>query len=80
MVGKGAFGRVYKVSYPIPTHFWQAVDKRTNQVVAVKQILEDESMMNRETQILNQVGEHSNIICLRSHFYSLKPAGIPGEP
>lgn len=37
-------------------------------------------MMNRETQILKQIGEHSNIICLRSHFYSTKPAIIPGEP
>lgn len=62
------------------THFYKALDKRSNQIVAVKQILEDESMMNRETQILNQVGEHSNIICLRSHFYSLRPASIGGEP
>jgi len=37
-------------------------------------------MMNRETQILKEIGEHSNIICLRNHFYSLKPASIAGEP
>ncbi len=37
-------------------------------------------MMNRETQILNQLGKHPNIITLQSHFYSNSPARIQGEP
>lgn len=56
------------------------MDRTSKQVVAVKQILEDESMMNRETEILREIGEHSNVICLRNYFYSLKPASIAGEP
>lgn len=49
-------------------------------MVAVKQILEDESMMNRETQVLQQIGTHASIISLKHFFYSKVPARVPGEP
>ncbi len=42
----------------------------TDEIVAVKQIMENESMMNRETQILTMIGNHPCIINLRHHFYS----------
>jgi glycogen synthase kinase 3 beta len=42
--------------------------------VAVKQILEDETMMNRETAILQQIKNHPNIINLRHHFYTTRRA------
>jgi len=47
--------------------------------VAVKQILEDESMMNRETQILQAIGTHPNIIQLKQYFHSAQPAKTPQE-
>lgn len=37
----------------------------SNSLVAIKQILEDENMMNRETQILQNIGQHYNLINLR---------------
>lgn len=40
-MGQGAFGKVFKARI-----------KATNEVVALKQILENKKMMNRETQIL----------------------------
>ena len=33
----------------------QAQNKQTGEIVAIKQILEDENMMNRETQILQLI-------------------------
>ena len=44
VLGSGAFGKVYKAEV-----------KKTGEIVAVKQILEDENMMNRETQILQMI-------------------------
>ena len=46
----------------------------------MKQILEDQTMMNRETLILNELGSHPNIVSLISHFYSESPARQIGEP
>ena len=58
----------------------QATDKSTNELVAVKQILEDECFMNRETQMLQQIGTHANIIQLKQFFYSKTQARVSGEP
>ena len=44
VLDSGAFGKVYKAEV-----------KKTGEIVAVKQILEDENMMNRETQILQMI-------------------------
>jgi len=48
----------------------QAKSKSTNELVAVKQILEDETMMNRETDLLQKLGNHPNVINLKQYFYS----------
>lgn len=56
-----------------------ALDKATGQLVAVKQILEDETMMNRETQILKLVGSHPNLISCKQHFYTIRPAMLAFE-
>lgn len=47
--------------------------------MAVKQILEDESMICRETEVLTLLGKHPHIIHLRQHFYSLSGAKLPGD-
>ena len=47
--------------------------------MAIKQILEDENMMNREINILQMVGENENLINLKESFYTNTPAGIGGE-
>lgn len=59
--------------------FFQAREKHTNNLVAIKQILEDENMMNRETNILQMVGEHENLINLKESFYTTSAAGIGSE-
>jgi len=51
----------------------------TKEIVAVKQILEDENMMNRETQILEMIKDHKALLNLRDHFYTIQPAHIAGE-
>ena len=43
------------------------------------QILEDENMMNRETQILEMIKDHKSLLNLRDHFYTSLPAQIAGE-
>ena len=47
--------------------------------MAVKQILEDENMMNRETQILEMIKNHPSLLNLREYFYTTHAAFIPGE-
>jgi hypothetical protein len=47
--------------------------------VAIKQILEDENMMNREIKILQMVGENENLINLKEFFYTNTPALLGGE-
>ena len=48
--------------------------------MAVKQILEDETMMNRETQVLKEIREPAKaataVINLREHFYSDRQATL----
>ena len=53
--------------------------KQTGEIVAVKQILEDENMMNRETQILQLIQKQPSLINLREHFYTSAQAQISGE-
>ena len=48
----------------------QARIKNSGEIVAVKQILEDEHMMNRETEILQLVRNQPTLINLRDHFYT----------
>ena len=58
VLGSGAFGKVFKVSELIiltQICIVKAEIRATGEIVAVKQILEDENMMNRETQILQQI-------------------------
>ena len=45
----------------------------------MKQILEDENMMNRETQILQLIQNQPSLINLREHFYTQQQAQIAGE-
>jgi hypothetical protein len=47
----------------------------------VKQILEDETMMNRETQVLQEIKHDQglSVINLRCHFYSAMQASVPGD-
>ena len=67
-MGSGAFGKVYKAEV-----------KETGEIVAVKQILEDENMMNRETQILQMIKNHKSLLNLRDFFYTANPATVNGE-
>jgi serine/threonine protein kinase len=55
--GKGSFGVVY-----------QATDKSTNEVVAIKRVLQDRRYKNRELQIMKMV-HHPNIVTLKDSFY-----------
>ncbi|ORZ19875.1 Pkinase-domain-containing protein [Absidia repens] len=56
-VGSGTFGVVYKAKL-IPS----------NEVVAIKEVLQDNRYKNRELQILRSL-DHPNICVLRAHFY-----------
>ena len=57
----------------------QARNKETGVVVAVKQILEDESMMNRETRILEIIRGKPALLNLHEYFYTAQQAQISGE-
>jgi hypothetical protein len=57
----------------------KARNKKSGATVAIKQILEDETMMNRETEILKTVASHPNKINLYENFYTKSAALAPGE-
>ena len=57
----------------------QARHKQSGNLVAIKQILEDENMMNREIHILQMLGENENLINLKESFYTGSPAAIGSE-
>ncbi|VDI08035.1 glycogen synthase kinase-3 beta-like [Mytilus galloprovincialis] len=58
VIGNGSFGVVY-----------QAKLVETNELVAIKKVLQDKRFKNRELQIMRKL-EHSNIVKLKYFFYS----------
>jgi len=58
MIGYGSFGYVYRV---------KLVD--TNEVVAIKKVLQDKRFKNRELEVMRKL-DHCNVIRLRYFFYS----------
>lgn len=61
IVGNGSFGVVM-----------QAVVAGTNEVVAIKKVLQDKRFKNRELQIMKMLN-HCNIVALRNSFYTNGP-------
>ena len=61
IIGNGSFGVVF-----------EAKVVETNEVVAIKKVLQDKRFKNRELQIMRQLVKdpHSNIVALRHCFYS----------
>ena len=62
IIGNGSFGVVF-----------QATVEGTNEVVAIKKVLQDKRFKNRELQIMRQLvkaGRHPNIVHLQHCFYS----------
>ena len=58
IVGSGAFGIVAL-----------AVDLNTNEVVAIKRVIQDRRYKNRELQMMEML-DHKNVLVLKNHFYS----------
>nr|BAN41863.1 hypothetical protein, conserved [Entamoeba invadens] len=58
VVGSGAFGIVAF-----------AVDLNTNEVIAIKRVIQDRRYKNRELQMMEML-KHVNVLELKSHFYS----------
>jgi len=58
VVGSGSFGVVVK-----------AIVQETNEVVAIKKVLQDKRYKNRELQIMQSIS-HINIVTLKTSFYS----------
>jgi len=58
LIGNGSFGVVYK-----------AVVYGTNDVVAIKKVLQDKRFKNRELQIMKLL-DHPNVVRLKDQFYS----------
>ncbi|KAH0999787.1 hypothetical protein HUJ04_013560 [Dendroctonus ponderosae] len=67
VIGNGSFGVVY-----------QAKLCETNELVAIKKVLQDKRFKNRELQIMRKL-EHCNIVKLKYFFYSSgdKPPDVP---
>ena len=61
MIGHGSFGVVF-----------QAKVVETNEVVAIKKVLQDRRFKNRELQIMRQLAKqsHPNIVTLKHFFVS----------
>lgn len=61
IIGNGSFGVVF-----------EARVVETNEVVAIKKVLQDKRFKNRELQIMRQLVKdpHTNIVALRHCFYS----------
>ena len=61
IIGNGSFGVVF-----------EAKVVETNEVVAIKKVLQDKRFKNRELQIMRQLVKdpHTNIVALRHCFYS----------
>ncbi|CAO3609621.1 unnamed protein product [Cunninghamella echinulata] len=62
-VGHGSFGEVI-----------QAKIIKTNEVVAIKKVLEDKKYKNRELQLIQQL-DHPNICALKAYFYNNEEEG-----
>ncbi|XP_062500589.1 glycogen synthase kinase-3 beta-like [Corticium candelabrum] len=58
VIGKGSFGIVY-----------QARLMGTNEIVAIKKVMQDKRFKHRELQIMRKL-DHCNIVCLKYFFYS----------
>eukprot|EP00873_Tetraselmis_striata_P020664 jgi/Tetstr1/440928/TSEL_029197.t1 len=58
VVGNGSFGVVF-----------QANCLETNEMVAIKKVLQDKRFKNRELQIMKMM-DHPNVVCLKHSFYS----------
>ena len=61
IIGNGSFGVVF-----------EAKVVETNEVVAIKKVLQDKRFKNRELQIMRQLVKdpHTNIVALKHCFYS----------
>jgi serine/threonine protein kinase len=61
VIGNGSFRVVF-----------EAKDVETNEVVAIKKVLQDQRFKNRVLQIMRQLVKdpHTNIVALRHYFYS----------
>jgi glycogen synthase kinase 3 beta len=61
VIGNGSFGVVF-----------EAKVVETNEIVAIKKVLQDKRFKNRELQIMRQLVKdpHTNIVALRHCFYS----------
>lgn len=68
IIGNGSFGVVF-----------EAKVVETNEVVAIKKVLQDKRFKNRELQIMRQLVKdpHTNIVALRHCFYSQVRTCIP---
>ena len=65
--GQGAFGMVY-----------QAKDKRTGQIVAIKKVFQDMRYKNRELSILKELN-HPNVVYLHDYYYTSAGNSQDGE-
>lgn len=70
VVGSGTFGTVYKAAVP-----------ETNEIVAVKKVLQDRKFKNRELEIVIMLskGAHPNVLELKHHFYTDGDSGHKDE-
>jgi glycogen synthase kinase 3 beta len=67
IIGNGSFGVVF-----------EAKVVETNEVVAIKKVLQDKRFKNRELQIMRQLVKdpHTNIVALKHCFYSQVRRGV----